>query len=107
MIPYTLTFATTRRTKKYILRKQGVEFRQISPELFFGYEMKNGIHIAVPEKAFLDQIYFASRGETSLDGDEMNLKNLSPKLIKNYSDRFPEYVQRKVEAIVKSPKGRT
>jgi len=107
MIPYTLTFATTRRTKKYILRKQGVEFRQISPELFFGYEMKNGIHIAVPEKAFLDQIYFASRGKTSLDWDEMSLKNLSPKLIENYSDRFPEYVQRRVEAIVKSPKGRT
>jgi len=107
MIPYTLTFATTRRTKKYILRKQGAEFRQISPELFFGYEMKNGIHIAVPEKAFLDQIYFASRGKTSLDWDEMNLKNLSPRLIKNYSDRFPEYVQRRVEVIVKSPKGRT
>lgn len=102
MIPYTLTFATTRKTKKFILRRQGVEFRQVSSGLFFGFEMKDGIHIAVPEKAFLDQMYFACRGKSSLDLDEMNLQNLSAKLIKNYSERFPEYVQRRVEAILKS-----
>ena len=102
MIPYTLTFATTRKTKKFILREQGVEFRQISSDLFFGFEMKDGIHIAVPEKAFLDQIYFVCRGKASLDLDELNLKNLSSKLIKNSSERFPEYVQRKVGAVLKS-----
>ena len=101
MIPYTLTFATTRKTKKYRLRKHGVEFRKISPGLFFGYEMKDGIHIAGPEKAFWDQIYFVCRGKVSLDLDEMNLKNLSAKVIINFSRRFPEYVQRRVEAIVK------
>jgi predicted transcriptional regulator of viral defense system len=106
MIPYTLTFATTRKTKKYSLRNHGVEFRQISPGLFFGYEMKNGIHIAVPEKALLDQIYFACRGKASLDWDETNLKNLSADLIKDYSGRFPGYVQRRVETIGK-PLGRT
>jgi predicted transcriptional regulator of viral defense system len=103
MIPYTLTFATTRKTKKFTLRKQGVDFRQISSDLFFGFEMKDGIHIAVPEKAFLDQIYFVCRGKASLDWDEMNLRNLSAKLIKDYSGRFPEYVQKRVEAIVKRP----
>jgi len=102
MIPYTLTFATTRKTKKFILRRQGVEFRQVSSGLFFGFEMKDGIHIAVPEKAFLDQMYFVCRGNSSLDLDEMNLKNLSAKRVKNYSERFPGYVQRRVEAILKS-----
>ena len=106
MIPYTLTFATTRKTKKFTLRRQGVDFRQISSDLFFGFEMKDGIHIAVPEKAFLDQIYFVCRGKASLDWDEMNLKNLSAKLVYRLSDRFPEYVQRRVEAIVNRP-GRT
>jgi len=103
MIPYTLTFATTRKTKKFTLRRQGVEFRQISSELFFGFEMKEGIHIAVPEKALLDQIYFVCRGKASIDRDEMNLKNLSAGLMKEYSGRFPEYVQRRVEAIIKPP----
>jgi predicted transcriptional regulator of viral defense system len=106
MIPYSLTFATTRKTKKFILRRQGVEFRQISSDLFFGFEMKDGIHIAVPEKAFLDQMYFVCKGKSSLDLDEINLKNLSAKLIKGYSERFPKYVQRRIEAIVK-PLGRT
>ena len=103
MIPYTLTFATTRKTKKFTLRRQGVDFRQISSDLFFGFEMKDGIHIAVPEKAFLDQIYFVCRGKASLYWDEMNLKTLSASLIKDYSGRFPEYVQKRVEAIVKRP----
>jgi predicted transcriptional regulator of viral defense system len=101
MIPYTLSFATTRKTRKFFLRRQGVEFRQISSGLFFGFEMKDGIQIAVPEKAFLDQVYFVCKGKASLDLDEMNLKNLSAKLIKDYSRRFPEYVKRRIEAIVK------
>jgi predicted transcriptional regulator of viral defense system len=107
MIPYTLSFATPRKTRKFILRRQAVEFRQISSGLFFGFEMKNGIYIAVPEKAFLDQVYFVCKGKASLDLDEMNLKNLSAKLIKDYSTRFPEYVKRRIEAIAKSPRGRT
>jgi len=103
MIPYALTFATTRKSKKYTLRRYGVEFRQISRELFFGFEMRNGIHIAVPEKALLDQVYFICRGKASADWDEMNLKNLSADLIKDYSGRFPGYVRKRVEAIVKAP----
>jgi len=55
LIPYTLSFATTRKTRKYTLQNQEVEFRQISPQLFFGYEMKSGLNIAYPEKAFLDR----------------------------------------------------
>jgi predicted transcriptional regulator of viral defense system len=93
LIPYTLTFATTRKTRKYTLRKQEVEFRQISPELFFGYEMKNGMNIALPEKAFLDEIYFVVRGKATLDFDELDLKKLSRKALKDNSKRFPTYVQ--------------
>jgi predicted transcriptional regulator of viral defense system len=93
LIPYTLTFATTRKTRKYTFRKQEVEFRQISSELFFGYEMKNGMNIALPEKAFLDEIYFVVRGKATLDFDELDLKKLSRKALKDNSKRFPTYVQ--------------
>src|SRR3989304_2906487 len=67
LIPYPLPFATTRKTRKYALRKQEIEFRQISAELFFGFEMKNGMYIALPEKAFLDEVYFVARGKATLD----------------------------------------
>ncbi|MBI4767750.1 MAG: type IV toxin-antitoxin system AbiEi family antitoxin domain-containing protein [Deltaproteobacteria bacterium] len=101
LIPHSLTLATTRKTKRYTLKMQDVEFRQISPVLFFGFEMKSGINIAVPEKAFLDQVYFFSRGRASLDLDELNLKSLSSRILKEYGKRFPVYVQRRVAEILK------
>jgi predicted transcriptional regulator of viral defense system len=101
LIPYTLTFATTRKTKKYTLQKQEIEFRQISSELFFGYEMRNGIYIASPEKAFMDQIYFATRGKTTLDLDELDIKKLSIKTLKDLSNKFPTYVRSYLNDIIK------
>ena len=100
LIPYTLTFATTRKTRKYTLRKQEIEFRQVSAELFFGFEMKNGIYIALPEKAFLDEVYFVARGKAALDFDEVDIQKLSSKTLKDYSKRFPAYVQRYIEKTI-------
>jgi predicted transcriptional regulator of viral defense system len=94
LIPYTLTFATTRKTKKYTLRRQEVEFRQISSELFFGYEMKDGMNIALPEKAFLDEVYFVARGKATLDFDELDVNKLSRETLKEFRKRFPPYAQR-------------
>jgi predicted transcriptional regulator of viral defense system len=100
LIPYTLTFATTRKTRKYILQEQEVEFRQIAPELFFGFEMRNGIYIATPEKAFLDQVYFVARGKATLDLDELDIKKLSTKTLKDYSKQFPAYVRNNMENMI-------
>jgi predicted transcriptional regulator of viral defense system len=99
LIPYTLTFATTRKSRKYTLRKQAIEFRQIASELFFGYETKNGIWIASPEKALLDEVYFMVRGKATLDFDELDIKKLSIKILKDYSKRFPTYVRRYISKI--------
>lgn len=85
LIPYTLTFATHRKTKRYLLQKQEVEFRQINRDLFFGFEMKNGIYLAPPEKAFLDQVYFLTRGKAAIDLNEIDTKKLSMKKLKNYA----------------------
>ena len=100
LIPYTITFATPRKTKKYLLRNQEVEFRQIARDLFFGFEMKSGIHIASPEKAFLDEVYFLARGKVILDFDEIDAKKLSMKTLKDYSKRFPPYVRSQIEGIL-------
>lgn len=100
LIPYTITFATSRKTKKYVLRKQEIEFRQIARDLFFGFEMKSGIYIASPEKAFLDEIYFCARGRATLDLDEIDVKKLSLKRLKDYSKPFPSYVRSQIEGIL-------
>jgi predicted transcriptional regulator of viral defense system len=100
LIPYTLSFATTRKTRRYTLRKQEIEFRQVSAELFFGFEMKNGLYVALPEKAFLDEIYFVARGKAALDLDEVDIKKLSTKTLRNYSKRFPAYVRNRIKNII-------
>jgi len=100
LVPYTITFATPRKTKKYILRKQEVEFRQMARNLFFGFEMKSGIYIASPEKAFLDEVYFLARGKATLDFDEIDAKKLSIKRLKDYSKQFPPYVKTQIESII-------
>jgi predicted transcriptional regulator of viral defense system len=100
LIPYIVTFATTRKTRKYTIQEKEVEFRQIAPQLFFGYEMKNGVNIASPEKAFLDQIYFVSRGKATLDIDELDLEKLSTKILEEYSKQYPTYVLKTMEKII-------
>lgn len=99
LVPYTLTFATTRKTKRLAVEGRDVEFRQIKKDLFWGYEMKGGIYIAKPEKAFLDLAYLASKGMASLDLDEMDIKKLSKTVLKEFSKRFPKYTQRYLEKI--------
>jgi predicted transcriptional regulator of viral defense system len=100
LIPYTIAFATPRKTKTYVLRKQEVEFRQMAQDLFFGFEMKNGIYIASPEKAFLDEVYFLARGKVTLDVDEIDIKKLSIKRLNDYSRSFPTYVRNRIEEIL-------
>jgi predicted transcriptional regulator of viral defense system len=93
LVPYTITFATTRKTKRITLLGRAIEYRQIKKELFWGYEIKGGIYTAKPEKAFLDLVYLASKGVASIDLDELDTKKLSSKKVKEFSKKFPKYTQ--------------
>ena len=92
-IPYTLTFATNRRSKKILLRDREVEYRQLKKEYFFGYKLENGIYIAEPEKAVLDQLYMMSKGKASSDISEWSLVGLKKGKLFQYSKSFPKAVQ--------------
>ncbi|MCK4891541.1 MAG: hypothetical protein KAS78_02625 [Candidatus Pacebacteria bacterium] len=92
-IPYTLTFATINKSKKIILKSQKIEFHQIKETLFFGYEFRNGIFLAMPEKALADQIYFVSRGLAVLNFKELDLKNVSWKKFNSFVKCYPKSTQ--------------
>lgn len=100
-IPYVLTFATPRRTKKVRLGKIRVEFRQIKKNLFFGYTRKEDINIAEPEKALLDQLYLVSLGKSALGQEELDLKDLKKKKFIKYSKSFPQKTQRMAKELAK------
>lgn len=92
-IPYTLTFATRRRSKNMVLEGSAVEYRQLRGDLFFGHRIENGLDIAEPEKALLDALYLMKRGKLSLALDELDLSNLSPRKLKSYGSKFPRSVK--------------
>jgi predicted transcriptional regulator of viral defense system len=92
-IPYTITLATTRRSKKMTLDGTAVEYRQLRSDLFFGHRLEKSLDIAEPEKALLDCLYLMKRGKLSLALDELNLSSLSPGKLNSYGSRFPRYVQ--------------
>jgi len=92
-IPYSLTFATIKKSKKMSLAETDVVYSQLKPELYFGYRMKQGINIAEPEKALLDQLYLVSLGKASLDFDELNLTDLNKKKFLVYAAKFPKRIK--------------
>ena len=67
-----------------------IEHLSIAQRLFFGFEMKNGIKYANPEKAFLDTCYFYFKGKRfSFDLDtDIDQNALNPKLIEKYLKKF-------------------
>lgn len=103
LIPYTLTFATSRKTKKWIIAGREIIFRKIKKDLFWGYEVQGGIYIASPEKAFIDQIYFFLRGKAEIDLDEIDLKRLNRQKVYKIVEKFPPYVKRFIKNLENTP----
>lgn len=99
LVPYSLSFATVRRTKTVTLLGREVVYRQIKQELFFGFEMTGGVYVAEPEKALLDLIYLSTFGRASLPVDEMNLSSISKLKVLEYAERFPPRVKKRFEAL--------
>lgn len=89
-IPYTISFATTKKTKTMKLKNKVIEFRQIKKDLFFGFSLKDGVNIGYPEKVLLDQIYFVSRGKAVIDYEEINLKGLDRSRFLRYANAYPK-----------------
>lgn len=100
-IPYTSTFATKLKTKKFALGEQLIEYHQILPKLFFGYTLQKDLFIALPEKALLDQLYLVSLGKAKLDFNELNLKELSKAKFLQFSKKFPVRTQKLAQKLLK------
>lgn len=92
-IPYTQTLATTRPPKKTEIGGVAVEYSHLPKNLFFGYVLKDGKYIAEPEKALLDQLYMVSRGKRSLHIEELDLKDINKKKLKEYAKKYPSYIK--------------
>jgi len=93
-IPYVLTLATTNRPQKIIIQGRSVEYRRLKKELFFGFSLENGVYLASPEKALLDELYFIAKGRATLDVEELDLGEIDRKKFWQMSKKFPRPVRK-------------
>lgn len=98
-IPYDLTMATTNRPKKMFLGAKKIEFRQLKKELFFGFSFIDGVYVADPEKALLDQLYLVSKGKANLDIEELDLGKINKKELFSLAKKFPIATQKLVRGL--------
>jgi len=99
-VPFALTFATSKRSQQLTLGATAVEFHQLKSNLFFGYTLVDGLYIAEPEKALLDQCYLATRGLASLSWEELDLSRLDRGRLVEMSQPFPLTVQARIQAVL-------
>jgi len=91
-IPFTLTFATVRPSKKLTIAGTEIEYSHLKKSLFFGYRIENEKYIAEPEKALLDELYLVSRGLRNITIEELDLKDIDRKKLDTYAKKFPVYI---------------
>lgn len=102
LVPYAITFATTKKTRTTTLLGREVFYRQIKDDLFFGFEVKDGLYVARAEKALLDLIYMNTLGKALLPLAEMNFKSPSKPTLRKYAGRFPVRVMKKLIAVLEA-----
>jgi hypothetical protein len=100
-IPKPIFLCTTRRPLKKSIVTQEFVYRNVADSLFFGFQRQGNIIIALPEKAVLDQLYFARRRSVSFHADEINFGSLNWDRVFEFSKQFPKTVQKEVALIFK------
>ncbi|MBU0978261.1 MAG: type IV toxin-antitoxin system AbiEi family antitoxin domain-containing protein [Patescibacteria group bacterium] len=88
-MPFTLTLATLRPSKKLTIADTAVEYSQIKKSLFFGYELKNEKNIAFPEKALLDELYLMSKGLRQINLEELDLREINKNRLEKFAQKYP------------------
>jgi predicted transcriptional regulator of viral defense system len=99
-IPHTFTFATTRPSKTASVGTVDAEFSHLQPALYFGYTSINGLDVAEPEKALLDQLYLVSRGWRHLNTSELDLRAINGERLTRYAAVFPAPVGKLVQQLL-------
>lgn len=74
-------------------------FRKIKREYYFGFEKKDGLFIATPEKALLDSLYLYSFGKYPLDTDALDPGKIDPGKIIKMMEFYPAKTKTAAEGI--------
>lgn len=86
----TLYAVKTGRNRTYRNKDFSLQYLGIAPHLFFGFQSRDGVNIATPEKAFLDTLYFYQKGQKySVDiFTDIDVTRLDRAVITEYLKRY-------------------
>ena len=94
-VPSVITCATKKRSRKIKMSNWTFEFTRLKNDLFFGYDLKNKIYLATPEKALADLLYLLARGKRSVDLESLEKKKINQKKLCEILTKFPKYTVKK------------
>jgi hypothetical protein len=78
-----------KRTRAFEARPFAFHFTRIRPDLYGGFEKREGAFIALPEKALLDSLYLASLGRYSVDFSAVDMTKISRHVLVKLGRLFP------------------
>jgi predicted transcriptional regulator of viral defense system len=96
-VPSVLTVITLSTavgvTRNLVRAGVTIEYAHISDRLYFGFEVREGYHLACPEKALLDCIYYR---KTVPFNDELEMEALDTARLREMAELFPARVREAV-----------
>ena len=98
-VPSVITLATKARSKKIKMSNWVFEYTRIKNELFFGYDLKDKIYVATPEKALADLLYLIARGKRLAELDTLERKKINQKELVKILKKYPIYAAEKAREI--------
>ena len=105
---YVLTCVTTGKPRDYVTRTCKIAYSSIAAHLFFGYRKKytrhGWYHIAEPEKALLDWVYFYRQAGVEPSLDEMDFRQVSRSKLLASGGKFPSTVLRELRPYLATAK---
>jgi len=88
---------SVKRTKTFQIGGLSFHYIKIRPDLYREFIKRNGVFIALPEKAVMDTFYLASLGRYSLDGSSLDLTMVDEGMLAEFSNLYPPKVRKYFE----------
>lgn len=90
-VPAIITLATKKRSRTIKCGNWVFEYTHLKDDLHFGYELKDKVYIASPEKALSDILYLLARGKRLAELDTLEIKKINKKKLKDILKKYPQY----------------
>ena len=88
---------SVKRTKTFQIGGLSFHYIKLRPDLYREFIKRDGVFIALPEKAVLDTFYLASLGRYSLDGSSLDLTMVDEGMLTEFSTLYPPKVRKYLE----------